>query len=91
MNAPQISQRLNIEGNLTKTHVHLPKNETMKGLCPYCVTLKDLKQIASFLFELLKFSQMKLEHLEHMKKIVVKNLIGHQFTMVDHKHQTLQA
>jgi len=56
MNAPQISQRLNIEGNLTKTGVHLPKNEKMKGLCPYRVTLKDFKQIASFLFELLKFS-----------------------------------
>jgi hypothetical protein len=58
------------------------------GLCPYNVATEELKQItilASFLFELLKHLQMTMEHLDHRKTKVEKNLIGHRFTMVDQK------
>jgi hypothetical protein len=59
-----------------------------QGLCPYNVAMEELKQVinlTSFLFELLKHSQMMMEHLDHEKTKVEKNLIGHRFTMADQK------
>jgi hypothetical protein len=65
-----------------------------KGLCPYGVAPKDLKDVtdvAMFLFELLKCSKVKVDHLQHKKTKAAENLIGHKFTMANHKHQALQA
>lgn len=69
------------------------KNSKMqKGLRPYNVTMKDLKQVVdvvSILFKLLKCSQVTIKHLECKKIKVGENLIGHRFMMVDWKCQTL--
>jgi hypothetical protein len=65
-----------------------------QGLCPYNVATKELKQVThlvSFFFEFLKHSQMMMEHWDHEKTKVEKNLIGHRFMMVDKKCQVLQV
>ncbi len=93
-----MSQKLNIDGNSTKSNVHLVSDfEALKTSCSTClygVATNDLKQIenlASFLFELLKCSQFKVEHLQHEKMKMKENLIGHRFVMANWKRQALQA
>ncbi len=55
-----------------------------KGLCPYIVApkeLKDVTNVATFLFKFLKCSKVKVDHLQHKKTKVAKNLISHRFIM----------
>jgi hypothetical protein len=55
--------------------------------------MKDLKQVVdvvSFRFKLLKCSQVMIKHLECKNIKVGDNLIGHRFTMANWKCQTLQ-
>jgi hypothetical protein len=98
LNGPCVFQKLGTNGDLTKSNVHLVSDyEALKAscsTCPYGVAANYLKQdlqLASFLFELLKCLQFKVEHLQHEKMKVGENLIGHRFVMVDQKHQALQA
>jgi len=72
-------------------------SEVLKTSCNTCIygvaanDLKQVKDLASFLFKLLKRLQFKVEHLQHEKMKVGENLIGYRFAMVDQKCQALQA
>ncbi len=85
-----MSQKFDTRGDLTKGHLLSMKNpKAKKVLCPYGVAPKDLKDVidvAMFLSELLKYSKVKVDHLQHKKTKVAENLIGHRFIMADHKH-----
>jgi hypothetical protein len=63
LNVPCVSQKFNTDGNSTKSNVHLVGDykvlKTLCSTCPYGITTNDLKQVedlVSFLFELLKCS-----------------------------------
>jgi len=75
-----VFQKLNTHGNSTKSNVHLVNNskalKASYSTCPYGVALDDLKQVenlASFFFELLKHSQFKMEHLQCEKMKMGEN------------------
>ncbi len=86
-------QKLNTDGNSTKSNVNLVSNfKALKALCstcPYGVTSNDLMQVenlVSFLSKLLKHSQFKMEHLQCEKMKMGENLIGHGFITRNYIH-----
>jgi len=63
LNVPCVSQKFSTNGDSTKSNVHLVNDykvlKTLCSTCPYGVPTNDLKQVedlVSFLFELLKCS-----------------------------------
>jgi hypothetical protein len=63
LNVPCVSQKFNSDGDSTKSNVHLVSDykvlKTLCNTCPYGVIANDLKQVedlVSFLFKLLKCS-----------------------------------
>jgi hypothetical protein len=90
LSGPCVSRKLSTNGNSTKSNVHLVSDcealKTSCSTCPYGVVANYLKQVedlVSCLFELLKCSQFKVEHLQCEKMKAGENLIGHRFAMVD--------
>jgi hypothetical protein len=64
-----VSQKLSTDGDSTKSNVHLVRDSKELKIscntCPYGVATNDLKQVKdlpSFLFKLLKCLQFKVEH-----------------------------
>ncbi len=63
LNVPCVSQKFSTNGDSTKSNVHLVSDykvlKILCSTCPYGVTTNDLKEVedlVSFLFELLKCS-----------------------------------
>jgi hypothetical protein len=63
LNVPCVSQKFSTDGDSTKSNVHLVSDykvlKILCSTCPYGVTTNDLKEVedlVSFLFELLKCS-----------------------------------
>jgi hypothetical protein len=98
LSGPCVSRKFSTNGDSTKSNVHLVSDyETLKASCSTCFYgaaanyLKQVEDLVSFLSELLKCSQFKVEHLQREKMKVGENIIGHRFAMVDKKRQALQA
>jgi hypothetical protein len=73
LNGPCLSQKLSIDGDSTKSNVHLVSDfKVLKASCntnPYGVATNDLKQVedlASFFSKLLKCSNLKHTNYELM-------------------------
>jgi hypothetical protein len=79
-----VSWRLDTKGDSTKNHVVLVKNlEVEKGLCPFCVSSKDLKKVMILLFFYLSFSS---DHWWRWNTCCMKRLFNQTIALASSNH-----